>query len=257
MSSPYPPEPFPLHFDSTTAISPRPPRPLPPSSKPSIARSPTARFEDHYDAAAAAGPVAELPSLSLSPFPSSPSLSSLVAHNPFDTSCTVARTRRLSRPPSRTLPSLIPRFSAVGGGASSTDTLASRPFWPRSAEGAHKLHRRAPDADQRPRERSNNWGSRSLRAQPQTLNSIAPSDGSSTPPSITAPPSSQQSADPSSDLEAPASTSSTSSNSAHSRSSKSADDNCKMHQTSSRLLRMTDDDRPFTRVSVFVVTIAS
>jgi hypothetical protein len=28
------------------------------------------------------------------------------------------------------------------------------------------------------------------------------------------------------------------------------DPNCKMHQTSSRLLRMTDDDRPFTRVSV-------
>jgi len=30
------------------------------------------------------------------------------------------------------------------------------------------------------------------------------------------------------------------------------DNNNKMHQTSSRLLRMTDDDRPFTKVSVYV-----
>ena len=248
MSSLRPPNPLPS--TNTTAIS-------SPSSSTTVGLVDLAyRTLSHcsltLDDAAAAGPVAELPSLSLSPSASSP----FSLTDPFNT----VDKPRLSRRPSRKLPSFITRLS--GGASTTTDTSVLRPFWQWSAEGAHKLHRRVPDSDERPREKSDYRGARALRGQQQPLykpNSVAESHRTPTPQSTTTtPPSSQQSTDSSSDLKdskcrQPASTVTTPPNTAHSKQVDDVvDPNCKMHQTSSRLLRMTDDDRPFTRVSIFL-----
>lgn len=258
--------------------SPRPPEPLLPTTTATTTTTTTSpysvsvgfvdlthRGDSHCsignDAAAATrDPIAELPSPSPSPSPCSPS--SLA--DSFNIAHTVqaaivdepSSAARLSRRPSRRLPSFITRLSAAGGAASSTDASASRSFWQKPVEGAHKLHRRA---DERPRESPDSRGAASPRGQqPQTPcnpNSVAQSHSPSTPPSSTTTPSpSRRSVDASSDPKdgkrrLPATTASPS------RSDKPVD-GCvdgkyKMHQTSSRLLRMTDDDRPFTRVSFF------
>ena len=169
---------------------------------------------------------------------------------------------------SRTFPSLISRISsAAAGGASSNTAPPTRSAQQVTPEAAQKPSRPSPDAGQRDRpilDLSEYQAARSRRKIQQTLGDrdpVAPFQDSPAEPPAAASVPIRQSSDRKRQKEGKrrqlARSTSTRARSVHSRpSSTPADDDDfvnerKMHQTSSRLLRMTDDDRPYTRVSQF------
>lgn len=212
------------------------------------------------DAAAAHAP-AELPSPSSADSFNTAS-SSIQQNSSSQSSVTEPHSPALpSRRTSRRFPSLIARLSSAG-------VSPSRSLRQATPDDAHKLSRPSVDTgagDRRPRENSDNRGSRSLGGRPQTLcnpNTVVPSHDSSTLPFSTTTGSNRRLSDVQYNRKDGkrrqlARTASTRSGFAYPKTVEPVQDGAdierKMHQTSSRLLRMTDDERPFTRVSVFLL----
>jgi len=181
---------------------------------------------------------------------------------------------RPARRNSRTFPSLISRISSAAvGGASSNTAPPTRSAHQVAPEVAQTPSRRSPDAGQRDRpilDLSEYQAARSRRKIQQTLGDrdpVAPFQDSSTelPATVSVP--TRQSSDVRKRQKESKRRQLARSTSTHARaipsrpSSTPADDDDfvnerKMHQTSSRLLRMTDDDRPYTRVStIFIIFV--
>jgi hypothetical protein len=160
-------------------------------------------------------------------------------------------TARSLRRNSRTFPSLLSRISSAAAGGAAIAVSPSRSFRRQSSRESvqHSSHR---SVDHRPRDLPGNRDSRSAQAV-QNSQSVPPSH-STTSASV------RQSGDAGINrvagkrhllartgsrdfFTAPMPMTS------QGQPAGQADKEKKMHQTSSRLLRMTDDDRPFTRVS--------
>lgn len=170
------------------------------------------------------------------------------------------------RTPSR-IPSLLSRISSAAAEGAVIAVNPSRSFRQLSRRASTRNSTRSagiePSPQQLPRDGPGDQATISVDVLPQTLwnpHSVSPSHShalSTSPPSTTSAPSRKSSGvyKPSDDdqrqerARRASFASSAQRSEPNSRTESTVEKERKMHQTSSRLLRMTDDDRPFTRVS--------